>query len=470
MIKSYAPEAAPVEAKDYATDLDAAARFAASHADRLRYVPGLGWHVWDAQRWAPNGDGDAMEFSKQSARAWTAQAVTTFCEDREKRVRAAMGLESAAHIRAAVELARTDPRIVVNAAELDADAWKLNTLDGTLDLRTGTLHPHNPADRISKLAPVHFSEDARHDALDRLLGTIADTCGADMPDFLARCIGCALTGDVSVESLFLLQGEGGAGKTTLIEAVSAMLGDYAVKMAFESFVLSRHGRNPGGASPDLVRLRGARLAFASEGDQSARLDAGTVKTITGGEALTARALFKEFVTFPATWKLWLVSNFDPQCDADDTGLWRRLLKVRFEPVPPDRRDPRLKDALVHDPAARSALLAWALRGCLDWQRRGGGRIGLAPPEIVGRLTGEYREAQDITTKWWDDLLAQDAALDPNGFTPSAKLRRHYERWCEDNGALALGMKRLVEYLEKRGLGSKRTKTGRGYQGLRLFEG
>jgi putative DNA primase/helicase len=467
MIKAYGPEAMPVEAQDYATDLDAAARFAANYADRLRFVRGLGWHAWDGQRWSPNADGDAMEFAKSSARSWTAQAVSDYGENRDRRVKAAMALEGAVHIRAAVQLAKTDSRLVVRAGKLDSDLWKLNTLGGTLDLRTGTLHPHNPSDYISKLAPVQFREGATHPALDRLLTTMADTCGPDMPAFLARCIGCALTGDVGVESLFLLQGEGGAGKTTLIEAASAMLGDYAVKLAFESFVLSRHGRNPGGATPDLVRLRGARLAFASEGDQSARLDAGIIKTLTGGESVTARPLYQDPVTFPATWKLWLVSNYDPQCDADDTGLWRRLIKLKFEPVPPERRDPRLKEALLHEPAARSALLAWALKGCLDWQQRGGGRVGLAPPNIVDRLTDEYREAQDITGLWWGDLMAQDAELDRDGFALTGKLRQHYEEWCKENGTRPLGVKRFAEYLEKRGLYPERIKAGRGYKGLRM---
>jgi putative DNA primase/helicase len=290
-----------------------------------------------------------------------------------------------------------------------------------------------------------------------------------MGGFLSRCFGCALTGDAEAETLFLLQGDGGSGKTTLVEAVASMLGDYSAKLTFDSFCTSKHGRGPGAASPDLIRLRGSRLAYASEGDQSARLDAGVVKTLTGNEPITARALYAEPITFPQTWKLWLVSNFDPKADSEDSGIWRRMLKLHFAAIPAADRDPAVKRMLTTDAGAQSALLAWAVAGCLDWQKRGGGRIGLAPPDAVQAATDTYRIRQDTMAQWWDDLLAEDAKLDPYGKTTRKALREHYEQWCQDNGAVPVHAKRFIAYLEARGLQiAPRTSGGRGWVGLEMI--
>jgi len=451
-------------ARDLGTDLDASLRFAEASAELLRYVPGIGWHVWDGKRWAPNHSSRAFEQAKYCARKWTKRCLETNGENREKMVRGALSLEGGSHIQAVVKLAESDNRLVIPVSALDRSPWLFNVENGTLDLHAGSLRPHCREDMLTKLAPVQYIAGAQHPMLDRFLAGLESRCSG-MPAFLARCFGACLTGDASPETLFLLQGEGGSGKTTLTEAASAMLGDYSAKLQFESFCLSKHGRAPGAASPDLMKLRGARLAYASEGDASARLDAGVVKTLTGNEPVCARALYAEPITFPQTWKLWLVSNYDPRADSDDTGLWRRMLKLNFKEIPAAERDPAVKRVLTEDPTARSALLSWSLAGCLDWQARGGGRIGLAAPAEVEAITADYRQRQDTLLEWWEDLTSSDATLDRNGFTPGPEVRRHYERWCEDNGARPVMVRRLAAYLESKGLLPKRTNTARGWEGI-----
>lgn len=449
---------------DFGTDLDASIRFADAHAEKIRYCPGLGWLSWDKRRWAICGTGPAIEFSKWSARMWTIKASESSADNRDQRIKSALGFESAAHIKATVDLAKSNAQLVLPVASLDASPWKLNVLNGTLDLRTGTLSPHAIGDFLTKLAPVKFEATATNAFLSRYL----DNCERSAPGmtaFLARCFGAALTGDASAETLFLLQGDGGSGKTTLVEAVAAMLGDYAAKLNFDSFCQTKHGRNGSAASPDLVVLRGSRMAYASEGDQSARLDAGVVKTLTGNEPITARALYSDPITFPQTWKLWLVSNYDPKADSEDTGIWRRMMKLHFGVIPEANRDPKVKAVLTSDPAARSALLAWAVSGCRDWQARGGGRIGLAPPEKVTAMTDAYRLKQDTLGEWWGDLLAADAELHPQEVAAVGEVRRHYETWCSENGASAVQIKRFTAYLVSKGLESTR-----GHGGKRLWKG
>jgi putative DNA primase/helicase len=452
----------PAQGFDFATDIGASERFAAAHAQDLRYAPGLGWLHWDGRRWATDAEGRAIELSKKSARAWTLKFVHAGSTDKAK---AALTLEGSAHVKAAVELARVDPMLVVSVSKLDLDPWALNVMNGTINLRTGELRPHRREDLCTKLAPVTYDPAAMSDHLRRFIAN-CERSTAGMGGFLARCFGCALTGDAEAESLFLLQGEGGSGKTTLAEAVASMLGDYTAKLQFESFCLSKHGRSPGAASSDLMRLRGSRLAYASEGDQSAKLDAGMVKMLTGNEPITARNLYADPITVPQTWKLWLVSNYDPKADSEDSGIWRRMIKLNFTAIPAADRDPVIKRMLTTDAATQSALLAWAVAGCLDWQKRGGGRIGLAPPDAVMAATEAYRVKQDTMAQWWDDLLANDAKLDRYGKATRKEVREHYESWCDENGAAPVFVKRFIAYLEGKGLQIGRTADGaRGWLGL-----
>jgi putative DNA primase/helicase len=456
--------------QDFATDLGASIRFVEEAKPTLRYCPGVGWLAWDEQRWAPDGESEAIELAKRTARKWVLERLEHLeanpgDSELKKKLSMALFLEGAQRIRAVVDLAKTDPCLRIDAGDLDRDQWLLNVQNGTLDLRTGHLLPHRVDDYITKLAPVEYVPEATHPMLEKYLEHISAS-SPEMVSFLARCFGATLTGDASVESLFVLQGEGASGKTTLVEAIALMMGDYVAKLRFESFCLHKHGRSPGGASPDLITLRGARLAYASEGDQSSKLDAGIVKELTGKEALTARALYKEPVTFNQTWKLWLVSNFDPKAESDDTGIWRRVLKLHFKVVPKDKRDPRLKESLANDPAGRSALLSWCLNGCLDWQRRGGGREGLAAPECVVAVTNEYREKQDLLGEWWKALLV-DAQLKENEVTAGRLLRQHYLDWAAEQGATPVQAKRFRDYLIGRGLQSYRDARIRGWRGVKL---
>lgn len=454
---------ASLDAVDHGTDLDASLRFAELYSNCLRYCPGVGWLHWDKRRWAIDREEKVLELSKKAARQWTQQAAQSH-DDRERRVKTALMFEGASHIKAAIDLAKCDARLVVSSSALDRDPWKLNVLNGTLDLRTGQLTTHNRSDLITKIAPVTYRPNATHPTLNRYLEMIeAQTVG--MPSFLARCFGAALSGDATTETLFLLQGEGGSGKTTLVEAIAAMLGDYSAKLQFESFCQSKHGRSPGAASPDLIPLRGSRMAYASEGDQSARLDAGVVKALTGNEPITARNLYSEPITFPQTWKLWLVSNFDPKAESEDTGIWRRMMKLQFTVIPEAQRDPSVKRTLIDDPDARSALLSWTLTGCADWQARGGGRKGLAPPNAVESATAAYRAKQDTLGDWWEDLLTTHA-LDQDAFTPTSELRRHYDSWCDANGASPVYTTRFNGYLESKGLVKDRKNSARGWRGIK----
>jgi putative DNA primase/helicase len=319
---------------------------------------------------------------------------------------------------------------------------------------------------ITKMADVDYDPNATHPALDHFLKTI-ESHNPDLPGFLTRCFGATLTGDATLETLFVLQGEGGSGKTTLTESVASLLRDYSCKLPFESLCRSKFGRQAGAATPDLIPMRGARMVYATEGDASSQLDAGKLKEFTGAEPVTLRALYKEPITVEPTWKIWMVSNYDPRASSEDTGLWRRVVKLQFAGIPEEKRDIRIKEALVSDETAKSAVLAWALRGGLEWYRAGRGRGGLRIPQSISDATDAYRAKQDALGDWWDEITAS-ATFYPSGWTSVKDLRSNYSQWCENEGSIEVSPLRFKEYLARRGLTPRKGTGGtRGWQGISL---
>ena len=282
---------------------------------------------------------------------------------------------------------------------------------------------------------------------------------AELAAFLRRAAGYTLTGDTGEEVLFFAHGREATGKSTFLEALKATLGDYAKTSDFETFVAHRGESGP---RADVARLMGARMVASLEVDEGKRLAEGLVKQLTGGDTVAARFLYRESFEFRPAFKLWLAANARPRVSADDGALWRRILQVPFvEQVPERERDPELKRHLTTDPQARSAILAWAVRGCLEWQRD-----GLGVPQRVRDYTAEYRAENDPVAEW----LAACCRLEPEAVTAAGDLRSSYEAWAERNGEKAISAKALGSALRARGCTSKPTKRQRTWQGIALLEG
>jgi putative DNA primase/helicase len=356
------------------TDLGNAERLVADHGNDLRYAPGLGWFAWDGRRWKRDQDGEAIRRAKRMVRAMYAHAAELDDEDRAALVKWATASESEARLRAAVKLAETELAIVVDAHKLDADGWLFNVGNGTIDLRTGDLREHRREELLTRISPVVYKPDARsklwESSLERITGG-----DAELATFLQRAVGYSLTGHTSEEVLFFPHGPTATGKSTKLEAIRAVLGEYAATADFETF-LKRHG--DAGVRNDIARLAGARLVVSIEVDDGKTLAEGLLKLLTGGDTVAARFLYQETFEFVPRFKLWLAANDRPRVNADDAAMWRRILQIPFVHVIPEaERDDRVKLLLRSVPDVQSAILAWAVHGCLEWQRR-----GLAVPQCV----------------------------------------------------------------------------------------
>jgi putative DNA primase/helicase len=225
---------------------------------------------------------------------------------------------------------------------------------------------------------------------------------------------------------------------------------------FESF-LKRRG--DAGIRNDIARLWAARIVFSVEVDEGKALAEGLLKMLTGGDTAVARFLYREPFEFMPRFTLWLAANERPRVRAEDAAIWRRILQVPFtQVIPEDERDERVKIELRSNPDVRAAILAWAVNGCLAWQRE-----GLAVPECVRDYTNEYRAENDPVREW----LADRCLLDAGAWTSTASLRESYEGWCEANGEKPLGMTGLRNALRGRGLVPEKRGAERGWCGIAI---
>jgi putative DNA primase/helicase len=401
------------------TDLGNAERLVAQHGADIRFVPGLGWHHWDGRRWRRDDTRELQRRAKLTAREIGREAAACDEEKRRKQTyRWAIDSESERHLNAMVRLAESEQPVIAVPDALDADPYLLTCENGTIDLRTGRLRRHNPADLITKLAPVAYDRRARSTRWQAFLGR-ASGGDRELEGYLRRLAGYTLIGDTREEVLVSLHGPTNSGKTTFVGAIQAVLGEYAMTAAFETF-LARRGE--AGIRNDIARLTGTRMVVAVEADEGRQLAAGLIKAITGGDRVAARFLYREEFEFTPRFTLWMVANARPAVRFDDTGMWRRIRHVPFTNVIREpERDTGLKTALHTDPAERAAILAWAVNGALEWQAH-----GLDTPQRVRDYTNEYREENDPIGGW----LAAKCELGPGYWETSKALRASYEEWSD----------------------------------------
>lgn len=409
------------------TDVGNARRLVAAHGHDLRWISqwrAAPWLIWNGQRWQRDRTGEIDRRAKDTADAILVEAaMAPDTPEKTKRIRFALDTSKRPRIEAMIALARTEPGVPIQPMDLDADPWLLNVENGTLDLRTGELRPHARDDLITKIAPVVYDPDARHPVWEQFLHE-ATNGDAQFAAFLARAVGYSLTGSTAEEVLFFLLGRAATGKSTFIAALESTLGDYSTHADFETFL---QRQSVGNARPDIARLAGARFVNSVEVDDGAKLAEGLVKTLTGGDLITARFLFGDEFEYRPQFKLWLAANHAPRVGHGDDAIWRRILRIPFDTViPKERRDPAVKQTLTDPAQAGPAILAWAVRGCIEWQRH-----GLQVPAVITTATGQYRADMDPLKDFLEEYC--DVGAGEGYWVTAAALRKAYEDWAHEVG-------------------------------------
>lgn len=452
-----APPAAEPEGDERFTDLGNARRLVRLHGGDLRHVSTWGWATWDGTHWRRDDTGEAERRAKATVRTMYAEAGALESPAERRALGAwAQKCEDASRLAKMVALAKTEPEIACRPDQFDADPMLFNVENGTLDLRTGALRPHDRRDFITRCAPVRYDAAATCPRflafLDRIFAG-----NTRLIAFVQRAVGYTLTGSTGEHVVFFWIGTGANGKSVLLEVLRELLGPYAAQTGFDAFLDRKGGDGP---RNDLARLAGARLVSASESDEGKRLAEGTVKQLSGGDTITARFLHQEFFEYRPQFKVVLVSNHKPRITGTDEGIWRRIRLVPFTvTIPAAERDPQLKATLV---AELPGILNWALEGCRAWQVE---RLG--NPDEVHAATAQYRAESDDLAEFFD----LHCELAPEYAAPAADLYERYAAWA---GKGAVTVTRFGRMLTDRGFVGDKRGTGRDRRmwrvGLRLSDG
>lgn len=429
---------------------------------RLCYVPGLGWLIWAGGRWKRDDRDAVVQYALVAARlkqrAVLERALPADDRDAEKAwttdIRWAKRAEDIRRMEAALKTAQTMPAMAVQAGQLDASDHLIGVANGVLDLRSGQLRPGAPADLMTQRTCVAYYAAARAPRWERFLQEVF-AGDADLIAFIQRAAGYSLTGETREQCYFQCYGTGANGKSTLLQILRELAGEYAKEAPFTTFEFSRQGN----ATYDLAELRGARLVLSSETGDSARLNEARIKAVTGGDTVTARFLYQSNFTYTPRFKLWFASNHKPQIRGTDTGIWRRVRLIPFTVSFKRRAD---KD-LIHELRAElPGILAWAVRGALAWYCD-----GLGEPQRVLDATEDYRAESDLFGHFFGDCTVEGADL----VVESAALYRAYQAWCAESGLNPMNRVKFGQRLVERGyesvLQSKSRK--RAYRGLGLLD-
>ena len=414
--------------------------FAGRHGDELRFVSFWGkWLKWTGEKWQVEKTLAAFDQARK------------ICQ--EHFIAASLRAKTVA----AVELlARSDRRLAATTDQWDADPWLFNTPAGTVELITGKLREHRPQDYITKIAgcgpglegcPMFF----------KFMNKIFDG-DQDLIDYLQRFFGYILTGLTSEHAMLFFHGAGANGKSVLVSTIAGILGEYHRVAPIDTFTATGFSRH----STDLAGLMGAQLVTAHETEEGAKWAEAKLKTLTGGDKITAQFMRQDYFDYVPAFKLAITGNHKPGLQSVDEAMRRRLNLIPFNvTIPKADRDPSLAEKLK---AEWPGILQWMIDGCLLWQREG----RLNPPQAVIAATDEYLENEDAMARWITDRCELKTSFEDT----AEELFKSWKAWAELMCEPAGSAKAFGNKLQARA-GIKRKAIGhsnvRGYSGIQVVK-
>ncbi|HDR8114723.1 TPA: DNA primase [Bacillus cereus] len=412
------------------TELGNAERIAYEYGHVIKFIHDIGWYIWDGKRWRMDTKKEIERITAKVLRSLSKSEDESeikwarMCERRNVRMNSIKDLM---------------PLVPGAREDFDRHKYLLNVANGMVDLQTGQLRPHNRDVYLSKITNVTFDEQAKCPEWQKFLEQIFQG-NQELTDYMQRLIGYSLTGEITEQIMVFLIGGGSNGKSTFINIIKDLMGDYGKQAKSDTFIKKKET----GANNDIARLVGSRFVSAIESEDGEQLSETFVKQITGGEPIVARFLRQEFFEFIPEFKVFFTTNHKPVIKGVDEGIWRRIRLIPFNlQLPKEKRDKKLPEKLSLE---MPGILNWAIEGCLKWQQS-----GLSDPAIVRKATGDYKEEMDILGPFMFECCfkREDYQIE------AKELYEVYANWCFRNGEHQLKNRAFYRILETQGFKRER---------------
>ena len=440
------------------TDLGNAERFRRDSLGKMLYIKEeKSWRIFDGICWRQ--DHGAAERQAHETIRKIIQEAGTDSDSIQVYSKWQKTSESVARIKAMVDVASNLEGLSVSKASFDQNTRLLNLLNGTLDLKTGELRPHSAEDMITKVAGCSFNPNGEAPRFKQFIKEIMDNDKADA-NYIQKLVGYCLSGERPEQLIQFFMGEGGDGKSVLLETIRNLLGDYQITLSASTFSV----KNTGSIPNDVARLAGSRFAGVSELPKGLYVNTQLMKGISGGDTISARFLHQEFFDFKPEALLLFVTNFYPFIDVEDKAFLRRVRILKFpknfsETTP----DLFLREKLKHE---LSGILNWAIEGYRNYKSQ-----GLNPTPNMVEAIENYKKFIDPLDGFFEDKI--EITNNRNHFIPTDELHSTAKRYAIDEDRGKIELTQLLNYMKMKGYQrrQKRTENGRirGYFGLIIVD-
>ncbi|MET9425625.1 phage/plasmid primase, P4 family [Streptomyces sp. NPDC006540] len=419
---------------------------------RIKYAPGLGFHVWNGRVWEQDRGGTRV---RQEIHRMGAALMLSGSEEGRK---ASKGFTMRTNIDNLMVELRSVPRVHVDAAEFDNRPDLLSFRNGTVDLRSGRMREHSKEDMLTYCLELDYDPDAQCPRWEQFLTEVFPT-HPDLVGYVQRLTGYGITGHVAEQCFAVLWGKGANGKSVLTDTLTYVFRSITKTTPFATF---EDKGNSGGIPNDIAALRGSRMVMASEGESGRPMSEAVLKRVTGKDMIAARFLRQEFFEFKPSFLLLLATNHKPKFRGQDEGLWRRVKMIPFTRwFAPEERDHTLDQKLM---AEAQGIAAWAVRGAVAWFAG-----GLGDPEVITSAGKEYRETSDALAGFFPGVLER---CDDGCAMSGADAFNAYLEWCEAENLPARERwtrRGFYDAMEERKVTRKKTAKGISLVGCRMAD-
>lgn len=431
-------------------DTGNADRFVDKFKDRARYsYINKGWYFYNGRKWEFDNSGYIKGLTEEILKDMKLQRA--YCKDEEEEKAYDKHLRYTRNNRGKTNMIKeSEHRLSILPHEFDKVKEYFNCINGVINLRNGEIFEHHHEQYLSKVSYVEYTDKIDTPLWIEFLNQVFDN-DQELIGYIQKAVGYSMSGSTKEQCVFFCYGNGRNGKSTFLDIIADIMGDYATNIQPETIMV--RGQQ-GGANSDIARLQGARFVTTVEPNEGARINEGLLKQLTGGDIVTARHLYGKEFEFQPEFKIWMSTNHKPIIRGRDLGIWRRMHLIPFTvQIPEEKVDKNLKYKLKKE---LTGILKWAVDGCIKWQRE-----GLEMPSAVKEAVKEYQSEMDVISAFLEDCTERGP-----GEVKASDLYKAYTTWANENNEYKMSNTRFGKEL---GLRFNRVKNRDGwyYQGLRL---